>query len=496
MGRKEDLSVRSVAEASRNRTVLIGITIMNVVLCIAYMMEVVKGVRSLGSYLILAVICIVSTAWGIIEYLRKKDSLLIRFICGLGFLVFYTLIMMTTTSDLAFCYVLVVYCILIVYADVRFSMLIGTYALIVNIFYVVNRAVTQGLAASDVTAAEIMIACIIMTVIFSQLSIYKITKIGKAGIDKAAFEKKQSDDLLDTTLAVADSVTESIKNAMSETEQLNEEIVFTKNSMDNLNKGTQDTTSAIAQQQKNTNAIDLHINEVKISAEQIVEGLSHTEEELNIGKNAMNELLQHVKESERSSELVAREMGDLKDNADKMQDIVALIGSVSKQTSLLALNASIEAARAGEAGKGFAVVADEISGLASQTNTATDNINKLIGNITLSISRVTKAIEELLQSNAVQNECVGRSAQNFDKIHDDANEIAVEAERLKETIVNVSEANKVVIESIDNVSAVTQQVTASATQTLESCNMNLESIEKLTAIMQELSEAVKELKRD
>ena len=38
-------------------------------------------------------------------------------------------------------------------------------------------------------------------------------------------------------------------------------------------------------------------------------------------------------------------MEELKEYADKMQSIVALISSVASQTSLLALNASIEAAR-------------------------------------------------------------------------------------------------------------------------------------------------------
>ncbi len=495
MDKKLDLSIHSNAEASRNKTALIGVTIMNIVLCLAYVLEVVKGARTIGSYLFLAAVCVISTVASWVLYSRKKYASAIRYICGIGFLIFYASVMFSTTTDITFCYVLVIYCILIVYADLKVSLMLSGVSLLVNVGYIIKKAVTGGLGAADITNAEVVIACIVMTSVFALMAISQITRIGQANIDKAAMEKEQSDKLLQTTLEVADVVTENIRQAVNETEQLNDAIVSTQHSMDSLTQGTKDTTTVIAEQQKNTNAIDVHIKEVRSSAEQIVEELSNAEENLSVGKAAMNDLLQQVKESEHSSEAVAKEMDGLKENADRMQDIVALIGSVSNQTALLALNASIEAARAGEAGRGFAVVASEISSLAAQTNTATADINKLIDNITSSISNVTAAVEILLESNRNQNECVGRSAENFDKIHTNTNEISIHAENLKKTVVDVATANTVVVESIDNVSAITEEVTASATETLQSCNMNMESVEKLTYIMGQLGEAVRELKK-
>jgi methyl-accepting chemotaxis protein len=72
--------------------------------------------------------------------------------------------------------------------------------------------------------------------------------------------------------------------------------------------------------------------------------------------------------------------------------IISTINGISKQTSLLALNASIEAARVGEAGKGFAVVAEEIRKLSEGTNDATGVIEELIYTIQKEINRTNESI--------------------------------------------------------------------------------------------------------
>lgn len=80
----------------------------------------------------------------------------------------------------------------------------------------------------------------------------------------------------------------------------------------------------------------------------------------------------------------------LKAEADQVGDVVALIDSIARATSMLALNAGIEAARAGEAGRGFAVVAREVQALAQQTRDAAAGIGGRIDHMRAVIAEVAE----------------------------------------------------------------------------------------------------------
>lgn len=75
--------------------------------------------------------------------------------------------------------------------------------------------------------------------------------------------------------------------------------------------------------------------------------------------------------------------------------IVDTVYNISRQSSLLGINASIEAARAGNAGKGFNVVASEIRKLAENSATSTKQITEILGNLRNENEKVTKQSEEL-----------------------------------------------------------------------------------------------------
>ncbi len=413
---KIDLSNTVNAESSRNKTAIIGLVIMNLVLAAAYLIEVFKGTRTIGSYAVVAVLCILPTLFCILRYAGKNNTKSVRYIGGIGFLLLYGYIMFTTSTDLAFCYIIVMYVILMVYGDLKYSIVIGVYAFALNIAVIVWKAMNGKLQGAEITNAEIILACILLTTIFGTMAVKKITEINSASLKRAEEEREKADILVDKTLKAAAHITDNIEIAFIAAEDLEKSIETTQKAMDDLSQGTSEAAGAVEQQKQDTEEISQYIQEVEAASETMGMAMMESRECLADGKLVMNRLQEQVKNSEEHSAVVAKEMEELKVYADQMQIVMQLISNVAKQTGLLALNASIEAARAGEAGRGFSVVATEISSLASQTSEATGDIDNLIESITKSVNKVGYAVGELIESNKLQNEYVGTAAKSFEGI--------------------------------------------------------------------------------
>lgn len=491
-----DLSVKSNAAKSMNETVITGMFVMNIVLAVAYAIELVKGARQPGSYLIIAMLCLLPCVLSFCVFLRKRDAVAVRYVFAIGFALLYGYIMLTTTTILAFCYVIVAFVILMTYMDTKLLGGLGSCALVVDIIMIVKRVMAGDLSGTQVSEAEISVACLVLTGLFVMLALKKINRINQANIDRAEVERGQAEGILQTTLEVAAAMTENIKASVEEAEGLKVAIGETQRAMEVLTDGAKDGVAAIEIQKQNTETISANVEQVDAVVGSIVSEVQNAEENLNKGNEVMKELLRQVQVSGESGALVAEKMEELKENADKMQSIMGLISNVANQTGLLALNASIEAARAGEAGKGFSVVASEISNLSSQTNAATGEINALIVSIVSSIGAVTEAMERLLESSRLQNQYVDDTADNFEQIHNSTQSIFEQVSLLKDTVDVVTDANAQVSEGIVNVEAVTRKVMDEANDTLLSCNTNLQSIATVAGIMELLKQNADKLQAE
>ncbi|MDY0091394.1 MAG: methyl-accepting chemotaxis protein [Candidatus Vecturithrix sp.] len=94
------------------------------------------------------------------------------------------------------------------------------------------------------------------------------------------------------------------------------------------------------------------------------------------------------------SENLSRRGNELLNHLSNIDDIIASINNVTRQTKLLAFNATIEAVRVGEAGKGFAVVAEAVRKLAQQS--ADDS--KMIQTTLIAMQGAIKGIAEVAEA--------------------------------------------------------------------------------------------------
>lgn len=482
-----DYSISEIAEQAKNKTALVCAVVMNVIIAAAYLIEVLKDARSVGSYCIVAALCILPCVLSAVVYRGKKDSKMIRYISGIGFLLLYAYIMITTSTDIAFCYIIVLFVAFVVYVDFKFLVGLGICALIVNVAAIVKKVVTGQFDAVNLTNAEVIIACLLLTTFFTLFAIRKIEQINQANVLKAENQKRNSERILNTTLDVASNMTANIEEAVGETEQLKEMISDTQRAMEQLVADTNLEAEAITSQKQSTEKINEYILGVGDVVGSIVNEVDNTEEKLDAGTHVMNDLLDQVHVSEQSNTMVMQKMEGLRESASRMQDILEMIRNVADQTGLLALNASIEAARAGEAGRGFAVVATEITNLSSQTNDATGDIDTLIDEIVHSVEDVTEAMNKLLECSQMQNRYVNDTAESFDQIRTSAQNIAQQVAHLKETVEIVTEENRQVSEQISNVSEIMQRVSAGADTTYENCSVNLDSVANVATVMDNLS---------
>lgn len=179
------------------------------------------------------------------------------------------------------------------------------------------------------------------------------------------------------------------------------------------------------------------------------------------------------------SKEMQKDMDELFEVINRMNEVIAGINSISSQTNLLALNASIEAARAGEAGRGFAVVAEEIRQLAEETQKLTGNMGDFVEGIKTAsqksaqsasstieaLDTMTEKIEHVWMLNdenqknvSMVNEAISSLAAVSEEISSSMAELETQSENIEEQCDQLKESSSVMRDVSKQLQSVTKPI--------------------------------------
>ncbi|MCM3703720.1 methyl-accepting chemotaxis protein [Paenibacillus macerans] len=181
-------------------------------------------------------------------------------------------------------------------------------------------------------------------------------------------------------------------------------------------------------------------------------------------------------------------------HSGQIGEAAELIAGISKQTQMLALNASIEAARAGEAGKGFAVVASEVRKLSEQTGVAATGVAELVEGIHGEMQRVMEAARSGSREVAAGLDTVGEAGQAFSSIRQAVEQVTGQITRVSEQAERLLEQSDSVVEAITSINRVAQQTAGGAREVYAHTEEQHAGAQEMLAAMDGLSQLSEELR--
>ncbi|OOE91423.1 methyl-accepting chemotaxis protein [Salinivibrio sp. AR647] len=249
-----------------------------------------------------------------------------------------------------------------------------------------------------------------------------------------------------------------------------------------LSQTTSENEAVLDAHSAETEQVVTAITQMSESARSIAENVSQSN---NITAAASKEANQSLKVVDNAVVTVSALVDEVEEmsgritsmntDANRISDVLTVIGDISEQTNLLALNAAIEAARAGEQGRGFAVVADEVRALAARTQSSTTEISDMLTALLDGTSSVVEAMEktkEQCQTTADKTSEVSNSltimSASVTEIDDVSTQIATAteqqssvAEELSKNMLSIRDMVSKLVDSGNQTSAATKSLTHS-----------------------------------
>lgn len=434
--------------------------IFAVLLSANYGADVANHLRGTTYYLIFLALCWLPIIIGEI-LLRMKGFAtdLYKFNLVIGYGIFYTFVVCTTESPIAFTYVLPVTSLLVLYKNKKFMVGCG----IVNSLIIVGSAAYRMMlgfqSASNMKDYQLELACIILCYVCYVMSIKHLNESDGAMTDSIKADLQR----VITTVEQVKQACNTIMNGVTVVRELASEnshgATIVVNSLHKLNEHNTNLQESTASSNQMTSDIHAQVNHVAEMIEQMVALTTTSIQHAKVSSADLADLVTTTNTMASLSGEIEQTLQNFKAEFAMVKKETGIIENITSQTNLLALNASIEAARVGDAGKGFAVVAEQIRSLSEETKTSSGQIRQALKHLEDTAEKMTASMEETLHLIQLTLTKVTQTGSSMTEIASDTTQIGENIQVIDSAMKEVEASNLHLVDNLKQVSGIVGDMT-------------------------------------
>lgn len=422
------------------------------------------GLYPTTSYLIFLALCWLPLIFGeVLLHVKGWATELYRYDLVIGYDIFYTFVICTTASPIAFTYILPVTSLLVLYKNRKFMIGCG----IANALIIVGAAVYRYMlgfnSASDMKNYQLQLSCIILCYICYVMSIRHLNESDGAMTDSIRADLHRVvttvEQVKSSSNIILDGIT-VVRELASENKHGSDIVMLGMNELTDNNNMLQDRTTSSTQM---TSDIRAQVENVVALIGEMITLVEKTQSHSGVSAEDLKSLVNTAATMSQLSTELENVLENFRQEFEMVKQETGTIEKITNQTNLLALNASIEAARAGEAGKGFAVVADQIRTLSTETHASSDQIRDALSRLDATSAKMTSSIEETLKLIQITLEKVTQTGDNVNQIASDSVQLGNHIQVVDNAIKEVENSNTQLVSNMEQVSNIVDTITTCIT---------------------------------